>query len=311
MIIGDDYDYNEDDESIKFKFSNKANIQAKGFLNKFSSYGLDGNLKANDIKINLNDYDETKIIESGSEIITKQQEPVDLISTLKPKLLTRYNRLSLLNNFTENDDKLIKYKAYLSNNGYLNNAKEQYPLKKLKLVSYKCLNKQYIPLNESIIKNKLNYIIDLSLFNSRKFRIDWSHALKYSCLCVNNINVQETTSNEDITQHDANIDDAKQIRRSTDLYSTNNQMLVSSLLVQIKQLNMNTSNTSHVLSELDFDIVKMNCIKYLEIQNCNSSKKIDNFNKLPFIKPNIGNKIINEFYNLTMDIQNNIGKLQK
>ncbi len=264
------------DDDTKFnKFSNQTKSKLKTTQNKLISYGLDGNLK-NEIK-----YDDGGMLKNELDLEQQQyfeeQKQQNLLK-LKPKLTTRYNRLN--NNkkvdvSVTNDEKKLKYKKYLQDNKYFSSNEEEYPLKKLKLVSQKSVNKQYIPLDESIMKDKLNNLIDLGLFNARRFRINWLHPLKYSCLSL-------------LTEES---------QRRSAIFS----LTSPNLMLQMKQLNMNSAVDN------DNTVVKNNCIQYLRIQLNNSTKEINNTTKIPHFKQNIGNEIIFEFQKSTQKMRNEIG----
>ncbi len=275
----DDYTINEDMKYNKILQQTKIKLQSS---QKFVSFGLDGNLK-NEMKYgeeimfkNELDLEQQHLFEEQK--LHQQQE---LLKQLKPKLLNRFNRLSVKNVDTE--DKLIKYKKYLQNYDYFSNS-EQYPLKKLKLKSYKCVNKQYIPLVESILNEKINNLIDLSLFNARRFRINWFHPLKYTSLSL-------------LSPESSAIETVDKQPLIFSLTSPN-------LMLQMKQLNMSCTILS---SDIDYDVIKKNCSQYLQIQRDNSVKNINQLTGIPHFKHILGNKIVNDFYNATLEMRNNIG----
>ena len=282
--IEDDLEDISIDDDTKFnKFSN----QTKSKLKMTISYGLDGNIR--------NDQQQVTDGMLKNELDLEQHYFVDEqkqnLLKLKPKLSNRYNRLNSSSNRkvdlsggASSEEKKLKYKKYLKNNDYYltprDEQEQEYPLKKLKLVSQKSVSKQYIALDESIMRNKLNNLIDLGLFNARRFRINWFHPLKYSCL----------------TEVGASSSDALEKSGIFSLTSPN-------LMLQIRRLNMSCSTIDSGDNEV---IIKNNCIQYLQIQLKNSTKEIEA--KLPHFKQNIGNKIIFDFHSSTQEMRNKIGK---
>lgn len=276
-----------DDDETNY---NRVVQQTKSKLqttNKLIAYGLDGNLK-HELR-----YNEGNSVFKNELDLEQQQlfdEQKQQLFKLKPKLLNRYNRLTVEKKTIDSssmnvEEKTMKYKIYLQNNDYFSST-EEYPSKKLKLVSHKSVSKHYIPLMESIMKDNLNNLIDLGLFNARRFRISWLHPLKYSCLSL--LNEEETKETD---------------QRKSAIFSLKSP----NIMLQMKYLNMNSTFST----EIDTDVIRDNCIQYLQIQFNNSSHEVlDRNSRIPFFKANIGNKIIFDLHNATRDMRNKIGKMR-
>ena len=150
----DDFTINEDSKYNKNLYQAKSKLQNTSKI----AFGLDGNLKhemgydeSNMFKNEL-DMEQQQLFEEEKQQKLQQQE----LLKLKPKLLNRFNKLTSLKKMDSNsEEKIMKYKKYLQNHDYYSST-EEYPLKKLKLLSHQCVNKHYIPLVESIMRDCLN-----------------------------------------------------------------------------------------------------------------------------------------------------------
>jgi hypothetical protein len=149
----------------------------------------------------------------------------------------------------------------------------------------------YIKLNDSITNNLDWYLADSSLFNSRRFRINWS---LYPTACT-------------YTQL------GNMPKNSTFL---NMIQIVTPILIS----NGSTSFASLDPTNSKLKVLRDNCETFLKIQleltefftsKTSQQKYVLNTekNKLPYLKPKIGNELIQKLCDCTMEIRNNIGNI--
>lgn len=152
----------------------------------------------------------------------------------------------------------------------------QNELKKLD-IKYVKISKEYIPLNKSLLNNRFNLIGDSALFNSKRFKVSFTHPCTFTSLNV---------MTDKITK-----------------YSTHT-------LVQLKQLQINNllTNTQAIdpLLGNNNSTLKENCEFYLNIQYKYTDIQLNNDN-IPHCLPKQGNSIIKEFSNVTQELRNKIG----
>ena len=135
----------------------------------------------------------------------------------------------------------------------------------------------YIKYSESIINNLQNCIADSALFQSHRFRINWS------------MNPTATT----FTHLDLN------------MAMTNMQLvnLISPISTVSKNNCLETDNSKLITTQT-------NCIKYLNTQLEYTDfieKNNATSNKLPLLRTKPGNELIRHFYETTLEIRNKIG----
>jgi hypothetical protein len=149
----------------------------------------------------------------------------------------------------------------------------------------------YIKLNDSITNNLQWCLADSSLFNSRRFRINWS---LYPTACT-------------YTQL------GQVAKNSTFL---NLVQIVTPILIS----NGSTSFASLDQTNAKLKVLRDNCETYLKIQleltefftsKSSQQKYVLNSekHKLPYLKPKIGNELIKKICDCTMEIRNNIGNI--
>jgi hypothetical protein len=139
-----------------------------------------------------------------------------------------------------------------------------------------------IKLDDSVMNGYSNCVVDLSLFNARRFRINWS---------VNSIFTQLT-----------------HLPSSKTAFANAIQFTYPNFFT-LKDHNLQKLNT-----------IQRNCEKYLQIQlelselitqqpKAKSKYVIDNESKrLAYIQSKRGTELIQQFYNCTEELRNNIGK---
>lgn len=223
------------------------------------------------LKNELLSFGESASMIGGSKLIDDSRSTITEISQ-KPKFLNKH-----LSNYykakEEGDNVEFNLPKYMKMNRMLKSGIEPMQIKKLSLHVAK-VNKEYVALEKSLFYKRYVMIADSTLFNSKRFRPCWYHPTSYTSLYVVNDKIHTFSSN---------------------------------VLVQQKQMQMNVlCQVASADASLNERLVQ-NCESYLKIQYDNSTIEISEKNRIPRVKPNNGNKIINEFYKYSQEARNKIG----